>query len=289
VAARAGAEIRSGQLAPEVEQIDVGGATLAVETVGSGPPVVLLHPGIADRRCWGSVVPLLDGHAKVITYDRRGHGDSNPSTEPFSHADDLIALLRGLDTGPAFIVGNSMGGGVAIDVALMEPELVSGLLLVAPSVSGEPDLPDEGLDPESLRLDTAIGEALKNDDWEFANRLEAWLWLDGPAGPEGRVGDPARSLLLEMNEPLLANGGAFEDGDSGFDAWSRLGDITQPTTVSWGDLDIPEIIELCETLVETVPGAKQHIFESTAHVPYLERPEDFAALVRDTAGRISRP
>ncbi len=267
------------------QEIDVGGVNFTVEITGGGPPVVLLHPGIADRRCWGEVVPLLEQAATVVTYDRRGYGDTPPSPEPFSHAADLAELLRALDREPALLVGSSMGGGVALDVALMEPELVSSLLLVAPSVSGEPDVPDSEVDDASLRLDGAIAEALKNDDPEFANRLDAWLWLDGPGGPEGRVRDPARALLLKMNAVVFGHGGAVEVGDSGLDAWSRLGDIVQPVTVSWGDLDIPAIIDSCDTIAERIPAAATHVFPGTAHLPYMEQPEAFANVVLEGLAR----
>lgn len=262
------------------------GATLEVGLAGGGPPLVLLHPGIADRRCWSAVTSLLEDRATVVTYDRRGHGLSAPSAEPFSHCDDLVEILRAIDAGPALIAGSSMGGGVAIDAALSEPDLIAGLLLVSPAVSGEPETPESELDDATLRLDGEIGAALEADDPEFANRLEAWLWLDGPAEPEGRVGDPARSELLEMNAVIFGHGGDYEGGESGLDAWSRLGEIQAPATVAWGDLDIPAIVKTCAGIAARMPGAETHVFEGTAHLPYMERPREFAEVV---TGLLSRP
>lgn len=221
----------------------------------------------------------------VATYDRRGHGETPPSAEPFSHADDLITVIESLGKGPAFILGNSMGGGVGIDVGLMRPDLVSGLFLIAPAVSGEPEPEDAEFDEATVKLDNAISEALKSEDLEFANSLLAWLWLDGPAGPDGRVGDPARALLLEMNAIILGHSGDFADGESGFDAWTRLGEMAPPATIAWGDLDIPDLIELCETLVERIPGAESHVFEGTAHVPQMEKPAEVADAFLSALGR----
>ena len=97
---------------------------------GEGTPVVLLHAGVADRRVWQDVVPRLS--APVIAYDRRGFGETPPSPEPFTHLDDLLAVLDATVDGPAWLVGNSMGGALALDAAVSAPERIAGLVLIAP-------------------------------------------------------------------------------------------------------------------------------------------------------------
>src|SRR4051812_47699236 len=77
----------------------------------------------------------------VVAYDRRGFGDVAPAGGPFRHVDDLLAVLDAVspDT-PAWVVGSSMGGEVALDASLEAPERIAGLVLLAPAVSGDPEL-----------------------------------------------------------------------------------------------------------------------------------------------------
>ena len=247
---------------------------------GDGPPVVLLHAGVADRRAWASVAPRLDRAA--LAYDRRGFGETPPATGAFSHLDDLLAVLDAQVDGPAWLVGNSMGGALALDVALSAPERVAGLVLIAPAVSGEPDFPEE-LDPGTARLDALLGAA---EDVEEVARLEAWLWLDGPLAAEGRVGGATRELALDMNRRILAQAGDEDAGGSGVDAWSRLEEVAVPTTVAWGELDIPELVRRCGVIGARVPGARTVALSGVAHLPALERPDEVAALIQtSTSGR----
>lgn len=92
------------------ERFDVGrdGASLAAERwPGGGQTVVLLHEGVADRRGWAEVAGLLAPELTVIAYDRRGYGQTPPSTEPLSHLDDLLAVLDHAGTGPVWPAGGA--------------------------------------------------------------------------------------------------------------------------------------------------------------------------------------
>lgn len=102
----------------------------AVDELGSGPPLVLVHGTGVNSRFWGGVPGALSGHHHVFTYDRRGFGRSSepPVSDYTVHARDLIALLAER-TGPAVVVGWSAGGIVALDVALQRPDLVRSLVL----------------------------------------------------------------------------------------------------------------------------------------------------------------
>lgn len=124
---------------------------------GEGPTVVLLHAGVTDRRSWRQVTDALDGAANVVAYDRRGFGETAPSKAPFSHAGDLIAVLDHLGILPAWLVGSSAGGGIALDTALLAPERVAGLVLIAPAVSGAP-APE--LDEDTARFDRLLDQAV---------------------------------------------------------------------------------------------------------------------------------
>ena len=261
-------------------EVPRGAVTLVGERwEGAGTPVVLLHAGVADRRGWYDVAERLT--APVIAYDRRGFGETPPSPEPFTHLEDLLAVLDATVDGPAWLVGNSMGGALALDAALTAPERVEGLVLIAPAVNGQPE-PDE-LDAETMEIVRRLQSATDIDE---QLRLEAWLWLDGPAGPEGRVGGPARELALAMNEAILRNGAPEDAGEGDVDAWARLEELRMPTTVVWGDRDEPFGIATCRALVERVPGAREQELPGTAHLPSLEQPAELAAVIQaSTSGR----
>jgi pimeloyl-ACP methyl ester carboxylesterase len=274
-----------------VDDVGVSGESLLIDVDGgrlygerwaggaSGPPLILLHAGVCDRRSWQAAAPALTAMGDVVAYDRRGFGETPSGTRDFRHVDDLLRVLDEVTGEPAWLIGSSNGGGLALDAALTHPGRVAGLVLLSPGVSGSPD-GDEGLDPDTERLAAALTRALDEGDLATANRLETWLWLDGPAGPENRVSGPARDLALAMNGIVLANGAPEGAGRSGLDTWSQLETIGTTTLVAWGDLDIPLLIEECRTLVARLPKADHYVIEGTAHLPYLERPDTLSDVVR---------
>jgi len=271
---------------PTAERLAVrrGDAVLAGERRGDGEPVVvLLHAGVADRRAWRAVAERLPG--TVVSYDRRGFGETPPGDAPFSHLDDLLAVLDAVAPGrPAWLVGNSTGGALALDAALAAPARVAGLVLLAPAVSGAPEPGEEDLDEATLRLVAQLQAAGEAGDLDELARLEAWLWLDGPASPEGRVGGEARALALAMGATVLAHGADDDAGASGVDAWARLEELRLPVTVAWGELDVPTVVELSEAVAARVPGARTRTLARCAHLPALERPDAVAALVAEALG-----
>ena len=264
--------------------IPVGGTAIAAERWAgeTGPTVVLLHAGVCDRRSWRAVAELLcaDG-LDVVAHDRRGFGETPPGDAPFRHLDDLAAVLDAVGAQPVWLAGSSMGGALALDAALELGDRVAGLVLLAPAVSGAPDPDDADLDEATLRVDAAIVAADEAQDLDAVNRLEALLWLDGPAGPEGRVAGAARELFRAMNATALASGMDEDAGESGIDAWSRLDAVDVPVAVAWGDLDVPFVISRAREVAARLPDVRgQDVLEGTAHLPYLERPADVAALIR---------
>ena len=270
--------------AVEGVRVERGGAVLVGEHwPGDGPVLVLLHAGVCDRRSWAGVVPLLRPAGSVVAYDRRGFGDSTGSDAPFSHLEDLLAVLDAVTHGgkdgraPVWLVGSSRGGGLALDAALSAPQRVAGLVLLAPRVSGAPG-PVE-LDPATQALSDALDAAEAAGDLDAVNELEVRVWLDGPAAPAGRVSGPARDLALVMNAAVLRRGSSDDTGASGVDAWPRLGQVRVPTTVATGDLDAPYLVERAEDLLATVPGARRAHLPATAHLPHLERPDLVADVI----------
>lgn len=251
--------------------IDVPNGRLAAERwENGGPRVVLLHAGVSDRRGWREVGPLLEGD--VIAYDRRGHGETEfEEGAGFSHLDDLEAVLGGE---PAWLVGSSMGGALALTAALARPELVTGLVLIAPAVYGQPEEED---DPATRALNEQLWET---EDIDEGTRICAHLWLDGPAESEGRVGGAPRELARAMCARMFELGLEDEDGDPGIETWSRLEEIAAPAVVAVGDLDTRATLQRSRTVGERLPGADGCVaLARRAHLPHLEDPTGTAALI----------
>ena len=243
---------------------------------GGAQVVVLLHEGVSDRRGWRQVAERLSPQVTAVAYDRRGYGESRVSAAPFTHVEDLLAVLDQQGAGRSWLVGASAGGGLALDTALLAPDRVAGLVLFGTAVSGAPE-PD--LDPDTQRFDALLDEAIAAGNLEEINRLETWLWLDGPSAPEGRVGGEARTLALDMNAIILRNGAREDEGGSGVDAWQRLDEVQVPVTVACGELDVPFLLGRSRELARLLRSGRYQELPGMAHQPYLERPDQVADLV----------
>jgi pimeloyl-ACP methyl ester carboxylesterase len=112
-------------------EIPFDGAVIRGEAAGFGYPVVFLHSGVTDRRMWSEQMQMLaeEGY-HVISYDRRGYGETVTEDVPFNHLIDLEAVLDRLSIHAAIFIGSSMGGGLAIDFALEHPERTIALVLM---------------------------------------------------------------------------------------------------------------------------------------------------------------
>jgi pimeloyl-ACP methyl ester carboxylesterase len=263
-------------------EIPVAGSALVGDRwMGDGAAVVLLHAGVCDRRCWREVGERLGAAGcDVVAYDRRGFGQVPPADRAFRHVDDLLAVIDAVwPNAPAWLIGSSMGGGVALDAALEAPERVAGLVLLAPAVGGDPEPDEVAFNAATNGLADAIDAAWTAGDLEACNRLEVRLWLDGPAVPEGRVSGPPRELALDMNRIVLANGEQEADGVGGIDAASRLNEIAIPAIVACGELDVPTKVRRSAELADSLPNATYRTLPGRAHLPYLEAADEVAALI----------
>jgi pimeloyl-ACP methyl ester carboxylesterase len=126
-------------LAQTAKHVDANGMSFAYVKAGSGPPVVLIHGSVFDYREWSKQIKPLARHYRVIAYSRRYHW---PNAQPGANADssyevqveDLAAIIKALKLGPVHLVGHSVGGAVALHLALRHPELVRSLFLADPGV-----------------------------------------------------------------------------------------------------------------------------------------------------------
>lgn len=268
---------------PHLERIAVGQATLAAQVAGNGDPVVFLHAVIGDRRMWSHQTAAVAATHRAIAYDRRGHGETRAPAEPHSPVADLLAVIDAVGHGkPAVLVGCSQGGRIALDAALQHPDRIRGLVLVDNSVSGAPDVAYPA--PIQALMDKA-DEARKSGDVDRIAASLARLWLDGVMGPEGRVGEPVRSLFLDMNRIILRAQPVGQNLDTAT-AYDRLGLIATPTLVLCGDLDFPHIVERCRHVAAVMPHAKLKMVHDAGHVPSLDQPEAVTRHLQDFLQRL---
>jgi pimeloyl-ACP methyl ester carboxylesterase len=252
-------------------EISFDGATLRGEADGFGIPVVFLHAGVADRRMWDAqMLSVAEAGYHVISYDRRGHGETETPDEPFSHLIDLEAVLDQLDIHAAIFIGCSLGGGLALDFAIENPGRTIGLVLIGTSVTGWES--DDEQPEEVEELEEALEYARERGDLELVNRMEAHMWLDGPTSESGRVEGPARELFFAMNDIVLHHPPLTEEEERE-PAIDSLSTVTAPVLLICGELDMPYIIERHEVLSELFDSAFAVMLEDTAHLPGLERPD----------------
>jgi len=267
--------------------IDAGRARLAFSALGEGPPVVFLHAGVADSRMWTRQQEAVAAAGfRALAYDRRGFGESLHADETWSHVRDLVAVLDAFaGDEPAILVGCSQGGRIALDTALAHPSRVRALGLVAPAISGAPVV--DRFPPAIEALLERMEAAEQSLDVDRINAVEAHVWLDGPACAEGRVSGAPRSLFLEMNGiALRAEARGREDAAPA--AWDRLHTVRVPTLVAWGDLDFPHLAARCATLVNAIHGARAAPLRGKAHLPSLEDPAAFDAVLLPFLADVAR-
>ena len=212
---------------------------------------------------------------RVLAPDLRGFGQHALEPAPFSHVRDVEALLDG----PATVVGSSLGGRVALELAVLRPELVERLVVIAPGLPGW-EWSDE------TRTGWAEEEAaFERGDVEAAAEASLQLWVDGPRrSPE--VVDPAmRSAVREMVirsyelQQEAWDAGAEEEKTLDPPVNVRLGEIGCPTLVLVGDEDVADMRAIAAHIADAVSGARLVALPEAAHLPSLERADEVNALL----------
>jgi pimeloyl-ACP methyl ester carboxylesterase len=264
-------------------RIAPGGRTaggIAFDDEGSGPPLALVHAGVADRRMWAPVVAALADRHRVIRHDIRGVGESLPPTGPWSHHTDFLALLDELLITRAHVVGASLGAGIAVEAALARPGSVGSLVLVAPggALLGDP--------PPSFRpIWAAEVDALDRGDLDGAVEINLRAWVDGPLRSPDAVDPELRAFIGTMQRE------AFEipewDTDQAPEhelappAARRIGELACPVLVVVGDADDPAIVAIAERVAAEAPRGRLVVLPGLGHMLSLEAPALFAEILGD--------
>ena len=245
---------------------------LAHDVQGSGPPVLLIHAGVADRRMWDPLVDALAHTFRGVRADLRGFGETPLPPGPFSNSEDLDALLAHLGIAHVAVVGSSLGGRTALELATTHPGRVSSLVLLNTAYRGlEPTPAAEVVGDEEERL-------LEAGDVDGAVELMVRTWL----GPD--AGDDARELLRVMQRNAYDVQLAAEEADPGPEP--RLVEvdptaIAVPTTLVSGGHDIDHFRAIADHLAGQIPGAERVHLDWAGHLPSLERPDAVLALLLD--------
>jgi len=260
--------------------VDVPGGRLYVEDEGSGPPILLLHAGIANLRAWDGMVPGLAASGyRVIRYDARGFGRSETDDVSFSNRADAMAVLDALGIGTAALVGNSRGGQIAIDTTIEFPERVTALVTIGSGPGGfDPggDSPDEiAYFEEAERLEGAA-----EPDPDAIADLDVRLWVDGPGQPADRVPSEIREAVRTMDRPLYlpghVNGQPLPLDPPAND---RLSELRCPFLVVNGSLDVSYMGFAAERLVSAATNARAVTIPGVAHMVGMEVPDQLNALI----------
>jgi 3-oxoadipate enol-lactonase len=257
-----------------------GDIELSYERVGDGPPLLLIMGMSGTKHHWGE--PLLDdlrGDFDTIVYDHRDCGDSTKTGQPFTIADlakDAAGLLQALDVDSADVMGISMGGMVAQELALAHPERIRSLTLGCTYCGGE------GSRLASEATMRRLAEGMASGDRERAIRT----------GWEVNV-SPSFAARDDIYATFLANGLRYGvavpvimeqmRAITGHDTSTRLPDLALPTLVIHGTLDEMLPVENGHMIAGLIPDARLEIFEDVGHLFFWEEPQRTAELVREHA------
>ncbi len=265
------------------DHLPLDGGTLAYEVTGSGPLVVLTHGMGDDRSAYRFVVPrLVAAGYRVAAVDLRGSGESSADWPAYSRTDiagDLVALVRHLG-GPAVLVGHSISGGAATIAAAQAPELVDGLVELAPFTRKQAvrlgDLRVKRYRTAMTRLGMAA--ALGSVTW-WHRYLELAFPGDKPAD---------WSDQLRRNEAMLREPGRMKalqrmGRSAPTDAGAQLGNVRCPTLIVEGSLD-PDWADPRaegEAVVTAMPVglAELRVIDGAGHYPHTQLPEETVALL----------
>lgn len=266
----------------------VGG--IAYEVAGSGPPLLLIHEGIADRTMWEPQWGRWRDQFTLIRYDQRGFGESADPAGAYSLHGDALAVLDAAGAERATVLGASMGGMAALDLTLASPDRVTALVAVVATPSGwEPTA-------DLAAMFERVEAAYERGGLEAANEVELGMWVDGPGRETGGVDPAFRKRMATMNLDVLGredarerSGGEIEPEALNPPAIERLGEVEVPVLVVTGALDQPSVLAGAAAMAAGIADAEAVEIAATAHVPNLERPAEFDRAVLGFLHRQASP
>jgi pimeloyl-ACP methyl ester carboxylesterase len=267
--------------------VSAGEVELSYQRSGSGPPLLLIMGMGGTFSHWGAqfLEPLREDF-DVIAYDHRGVGQSSRMVEPFTLAQlaaDAAGLLAALDVESAHVLGISMGGMVAQELALAHPERVRTLALGCTYCGGE----GSSLAPPAVAQ--RLVEALRSGDRERALRTGWEIGISAPMVHDDDAYAAFRDLCLRRpvaQTVIMAQMRAIAAHDTS----TRLPQLRMPTLIVHGTADQLIPVENADVLAGHLPHARREILDGVGHRFFWEEPQRSAELVRDHAGlRVAGP
>ena len=249
---------------------------------GEGPPVVLLHAGLADSRLWEPQLRSFPRSHLVLRVDLPGFGNSPFETNPVSFGGAVRDAMDAVGIDRAALVGVSLGGNTALELALDSPERISARVLVGAG------LPDHEWSEQVITFFTEEEAALERGDLDAAVDANLSTWLAGPHRKLKDIDPAIRERVDEMPRQAFRQQKGHEDvrvlrldpPES-----ERLGELKVPTLVVTGEQDVGDIHEIADRLGREIAGARRATIANTAHLPNLEQPDEFDRIVLGFLGK----
>ncbi len=257
------------------------GVKVYYESFGSGPAIVFLHPWSTNRFIWTFQLMHFARSHRCIAVDHRGHGQSDKPEGGYAipeMAADVAAILDDAGVDRAILVGNSIGGMVAMQTSLDFPERVVGNLILSSATNMAASAPPE------------MAEAMQTD-WRgmFSGLLDAAVSTRSKATrPEiGAYMEGCFRVESNFTEGVFFTSAADPGGVFNWNISDRLKDITQPTLILAGEEDGATTVEHNQFLADHIPGAEIKIFKDVGHFLQLEQPMTFNEELTAFVARVS--
>ena len=244
-----------------------------VEIGGAGVPLVLLHGFSGDASTWRAVAERLADCCQCFAIDLLGHGRSDAPADAASYrmesvAADIVDLLDELKLTKPNLLGYSMGGRLALFIALHHPERIGGLMLE----SASPGLADDGARAARRRRDLRLAEMIEKDG--IAPFVAAWeslpLWTSQSAAQIGAQ----RTQRMSNSALGLANSLRGMGTGAQPNLWEKLPNLTAPTCLIVGEYD-EKFLQTNQLMAAAMPKASLSVIPAAGHNTHLENPDAF--------------
>ena len=254
---------------------------LHVESAGDGQTILFIHAGVADCRMWTAQMEEFASSHRVISFDQRGYGQTPWEPERFSVREDALSVLDHLGVESAVLVGCSMGGGTALQLAISHPERVDGLVLVGAFPGGW--VPEGGW--EENPLEEEAEKASEDGNYDRVVEIDLQMWLVGYGRSADEVPQELKDLFIDMDRVPVTTASERWDHLEPFGRQinDHLDDIDTPTLVVVGGHDEKLLIDAAQYLANRLGGEQAVIIEGAAHLPSLEKPDEFNETLRSSS------
>jgi pimeloyl-ACP methyl ester carboxylesterase len=257
-----------------MKKLQVGGLQIAYTEKGSGAPIVLLHGALSDSRTWKNEIAELSENFHVVAWDAPGCGRSSDPPETYSltdYAHCLASLIEHLELERPHILGLSFGGGLALELYRICPEIPGSLILVSAYAGWAGSLP-------ALEVEERLQNGLKQSEMPSEQVVKIWLpTLFTDSTPDDVVNESARIMCDFHPAGMRTMLHAFAKADLN----SVLPEIKVPTLLLYSDADQRSPLHIAQKLHSDIPSSKLVVIEGVGHVVNSEAPEKFNTAVRE--------